>query len=141
MSTSTMTRERYRAILREFDAILAHACALSNRLAGRIVAEKHLSYAETIFTKLVCHALSLRKLSPTLEATSPLELLDIGAACAVARTLIEAFDALAYIGLQTVSAPEREIRILAWELHDHEHRLAMLEDIGAAPRRHTSCRL
>ena len=131
MNASTMTRDRYRAVLREFDAILAHACALSNRLTGRIVAEKHRSYAETIFTKLICHALSLRKLSPTLEVTSPVELLDIGAACSVARTLIEAFDALAYIGLHTISMSEREMRILAWELHDQEHRLTMLEDIGA----------
>ncbi|MDN7176985.1 hypothetical protein M0D69_02910 [Caballeronia sp. SEWSISQ10-4 2] len=132
MSIGLMTPERYRAILSEYDAILAHACAMSDRLVGRTVVERHLSYAETIFTKLLCHAISLRKLSPTPERSSPPELWDIGAACAIARTLIEAFDALAYISLQTILPPERELRILVWELHDQEHRLHMLENIGAA---------
>jgi hypothetical protein len=112
MSTILMTPERYSTILGEYDAILAHACAMSGRLVGRLVVEKHLSYAETIFTKLLCHAISLRKLSPTLQPSSPLELWDIGSACAVARTLIEAFDALAYVSLHSVLSPERELRIL-----------------------------
>lgn len=46
--------------------------------------------------------------------------------------MVEAFDALAYISLHTVTPAEREIRILAWELHEQEHRLHMLEDIGAS---------
>lgn len=131
MSNIQMTPERYRKILSEYDVIFAHAREMSNRLAGRPVVEKHLSYAETIFTKLVCHALSLRNLAPTLQLVSQ-ELWDIGALCAVARTLIEAFDALAYISLNSVSPAEREMRILVWELHEREHRLHMLEDIGAS---------
>lgn len=126
-----MTPERYDSILREYDAILAHAGAMSARLTGRVVAEQHLSYAETIFTKMLCHAFSLRKLSPTLEPGAT-ELWDIGAACTIARTLIEAFDALAYVSLHPVSPAERALRLMIWELHDQEHRLHMLEDIGSA---------
>jgi hypothetical protein len=128
MSSIQMTPDRYRKILSEYDTILAYARETSNRLAGRLVVAKHLSYAETIFTKLVCHAISLRSLAPTLQPESK-ELWDIGALCAVARTLVEAFDALAYISLHAVTPAEREIRILAWELHEREHRLHMLEDI------------
>jgi len=132
MSAIQMTQQRYMRILGEYDQILTHACAMSARLTGRAAAEKHLSYAETIFTKLLCHAISLRKLSPTLEPAIPTELWDIGSCCAVARALIEAFDALAYVGLHSVLPPEREFRLLVWELHDKEHRLHMLEEIGAA---------
>ncbi|MFM0047356.1 hypothetical protein [Paraburkholderia sediminicola] len=132
MNTVLMSPDRYRAILGEYDAILAHACAISSRLVGRAVVEKHLSYAETIFTKLLCHAISLRRLSPTLHPSAPLELWDIGSACVVARTLIEAFDALAYISLDSVSPSEREFRILLWELHGKQHRLKMLENNGTA---------
>ncbi len=131
MTPIQMPPQRYMSILGEYDAILAHARAMSDRLAGRRISEKHLSYAETIFTKLLCHASSLQKLAPTLQPTSGPELWDIGAACVLARTLIEAFDALAYVSLHPVPPIERELRILAWELHDKEHRLHMLEDIGA----------
>ena len=126
-----MTPQRYIALLSEYDAIFAHARGMSDRLAGRFVSEKHLAYAETIFTKLLCHASSLRKLSPTLQPTSGPELWDIGAACTLARALIEAFDALAYVSLHPIPPLERELRILVWELHDKEHRLHMLEDIGS----------
>jgi hypothetical protein len=59
----------------------------------------NLIYAEIIFTKMVCHAISLRRISPTFQNGSNPELWDIGAACAIARTLVESFDALAYIAL------------------------------------------
>lgn len=129
--SAPMTPKRYIELLTEYDAIVSEACSFSHGLTGKTVSEKHLSYAETIFTKLVCHALSLRRLSPTLQPTSPSELWDIGAACAIARSLVEAFDALAYIGFHKVSAPERQLRILVWELHGQEHRLVMLDKIGA----------
>ena len=88
MSNIQMTPDRYRKILSEYDTIFAHAREMSNHMAERLVVEKHLSYAETIFTKLVCHALSLRRLAPTLQPASQ-ELWDIGALCAVARALVE----------------------------------------------------
>ena len=131
MNAVQMAPQRYIAILNEYDSIFAHARAMSDRLTGRLISEKHLSYAETIFTKLLCHASSLRTLSPTLRPTSGAELWDIGAACTLARALIEAFDALAYVSLHPVPPADRELRILVWELHDKEHRLHMLEDIGS----------
>ncbi|MBU9132376.1 hypothetical protein KTD17_05110 [Burkholderia multivorans] len=124
------TPDRYTKLLGEYDAMLDYACAMSDRLADHRVGARHLAYAETIFTKLVCHGVSLKKLCPTLSPSH--ELWDIGAICAVARTLIEAFDALAYISLQPVLPAQRELRLLAWELHSHERRLVMLDGIGAS---------
>lgn len=131
-NNNQMTISRYTAILAEYDLILNEACGFSRRLTGRKVVEEHLIYAEIIFTKMVCHAISLRRISPTFQTGSNPELWDIGAACSIARTLVESFDALAYIALQPVTDPERKMRILLWELHDKEHRLTMLDGIGAA---------
>lgn len=130
MTATLTTRDHYIAVVREYDAIANYACEMSTRLSGRRVVEKHLSYAETIFTKLVCHCVSLRRLVPTFRAGTT-ELWDIGAVCAIARTLIEAFDALAYIGLHQIPPQERELRMLVWELHGQERRLSMLGDTGA----------
>jgi hypothetical protein len=127
-----MTISRYTGILAEYDLILDEACCFSRRLTRRKVVEENLKLAEVIFTKMVCHAISPRRISPTFQNGSNPELWDIGAACAIARTLLESFDALAYIALQPVTDPEREMRILLWELHDKEHRLTMLDGIGAA---------
>ena len=131
MNANKMTPQRYLVILEEYDQILAHARAMSERLVGRTVTEKHMCYAETIFTKLLCHAVSLRKISPNLVSVPLPELWDIGSLCAVARSLIEAFDAFAYIGLHGVLQRVQELRLLVWELHGKEHRLHMLEEIGS----------
>lgn len=130
MKAIMTTRDHYVAVVREYDAIANYACEMSTCLSGRRVVEKHLSYADTIFTKLVCHCVSLRRLVPTFRAGTT-ELWDIGAICAIARTLIEAFDALAYIGLHPISPEERELRVLVWELHGQERRLSMLNGTGA----------
>ncbi len=130
-----MTPDRYQKLLREFDALISHARAISDRLVGRPIKQKSLSYSDAIYTKLICHGISLRKLSPSLDPRQIPELWDVASACAVARALIEAYDALAYIGVHQVESPEREFRILLWELHDQQRRLAMLEKIGSADPR------
>lgn len=121
-----MTPERYRSLLSEYDDLLNHAKAISARLAGRKLESRELSYADAIYTKLICHGISLRKLSPTLGEG---ELWDVASASAVARALIEAYDAFAYIALHPVEREERAFRILLWELHDQQRRLRMLEKV------------
>lgn len=130
-----MTPDKYRKVLHEFDALISHARAISDRLVGRRIEQPSLSYSDAIYTKLICHGISLRKLSPSLNSTQTSELWDVASACAVARALIEAYDALAYIGVHQVELPEREFRVLLWELHDQQRRLTMLEKIGSADPR------
>ena len=130
-----MTPETYKSILAEYDALISHAMALSHRLTGRPIGERNLSYVDTIFTKLICHGISLRRLCPTLDAIRNDELWDLPSACAVGRSLIEAYDALAYIGSSQLSPSEREFRILLWDAHDQERRLTMLEKIGSTDSR------
>lgn len=124
-----MTPDRYCAILQEFDDILDYAKAVSSKLAGRTVVEEWESYADAIFTKLICHGISLRTLSPSLSVETQSELWDVASSCAVARALIEAYDSLAYIALQPMSKSERSFRICLWELHDQQRRLKMLDGI------------
>lgn len=106
-----------------------------NRLTDRLIEGLHLAYVDTIYTKLICRGISLRRLSPTFDPRIPQELWDLPSVCAVARSLIEAYDALAYIGAPNISAAEREFRFLVWDAHDQTRRLTMLEKIGSVDAR------
>ncbi len=130
-----MTHDRYRTLLREFDAIISHARAISDRLVGRPIEQKSHSYSDAIYTKLICHGISLRMLSPAMDPTDTSQIWDVASACAVARALIEAYDALVYISVDQVGPLEREFRVLLWELHDQQRRLKMLEKIGSVDPR------
>ena len=121
-----MTPDRYLRVLREYDELLEHAKAISARLVGRTLESNELLYADAIYTKLICHGISLRKLSPSLDDG---ELWDVASASAVARALIEAYDALAYIVIHPVPPEDREFRMLLWDLHDQQRRLRMLEKL------------
>jgi hypothetical protein len=127
-----MTPERYRAVLSEYDALIAHAASISQRLTGRPIDGEHMPYVDTIFTKLICHGISLRRLSPPTDVLRAGEMWDLPSACAVGRALIETYDAMGYIGAVNISPPEHEFRVLMWELHDQKRRLAMLERIRSA---------
>lgn len=130
-----MTIERYRKLLDEYDTLISHARAIADRLVGRRIEQKSLSYSDAIYTKLICHGISLRKLSPSLDPAQTSELWDVASACAVARALIESYDALAYIGVHQVEPSEQQFRVLLWELHDQQRRLKMLEKIGSVDPR------
>lgn len=130
----SITSTRYRNLLNEFDVLISAARAISDRLEGSRIDHKFLSYSDAIYNKLVCHGISLRRISPSLD-TQTNELWDIASACAIARALIEAYDALAYIAVHEVTPLEREFRVLLWELHDQQRRLSMLEKIKSADPR------
>lgn len=129
LPTCAMTPERYRAILSEYDALIAHAASISQRLTGRPIDGQHMPYIDTIFTKMICHGISLRKLSPSADVYHVGEMWDLPSACAIGRALIETYDAMGYIGAMDISTSEREFRVLMWEMHDQKRRLEMLERI------------
>lgn len=126
-----MIPDRYAGIVNEYESLVTYACNISTRLAGQEISEPHIPYADAIFTKLVSHAISLRKLSPSSIPNQEPELWDVASACAVARALIEAFDALSYVALNPVDSSHREFRIIIWKLHDAHRRLKMLNQIGS----------
>lgn len=122
---------RYRNVYEELSSLLSYGIALIEAQAGHKPANDREFYAERIFGKLVCHGLSLKRLSPSPEPVSGRELWDISSSYAIARTLIETYEALAYIATEPVSEQEREFRIALWKLHSSERRAEMLRLIGS----------
>ena len=114
----------------EFASLLDHAVATIELQKGRKTRGDRDVYGERIFGKLVCHGLSLQRLSPNPKPTTR-ELWDISSSYAIARTLIETYEALAYISLEDVQDIEHEFRVLLWKLHAQERRSEMLRLIGS----------
>ncbi|RYX80151.1 hypothetical protein EON83_29840 [bacterium] len=108
---------------------------VSQRLVGTEPQSPHHSYADPIFTKLLCHAISLHRLSPQFDPNQAHELWDMPSACAVARCIIEAHDVLEYIALADVPEEERSFRLLVWKLHDQQRRSSMLTSIKSVDPR------
>lgn len=124
-----MDVDRYKEILGELEMLIEVGTSVSQRLVGTAPANLHQSYADPIFTKLLCHAISLHKLSPQLDSEITQQLWDMPSACAVARCIIEAHDVLEYIAFGEVSEQERAFRLLVWKLHDQQRRSNMLHSI------------
>jgi len=122
---------RYRDTYTEFAALLAYGIALIEAQAGHVASGDRQFYAERIFSKLVCHAITLKRLSPSPEPIGIPELWDISSCYAIARTLIETYEALAYVALDSISEEEQSFRILLWKLHAEERRREMLRLIGS----------
>ena len=126
-----MEWSEYSALIAEYDAILASATDCSASLVGLHPAAQHEGYAEQIFVKLLAHSTTLRHLCPDPSRKGG-ELWDLASVSVIARSIIEAYDALAYVALGQASPKEREFRILLWELHDTNRRSKMLEAIGSS---------
>lgn len=126
-----MDESRYKEILESFDRLGDYAIKISHSTAGITTDDSRILYADTIFTKLICHAISLRKISPDLNSQTTPELWDLSSASAIARALVESFEALAYISLGNITLDERDFRIKLWELHDFQRRIKMLEQLNS----------
>lgn len=126
-----MDRERYQKIISDFKTLIDYGLKVSNRLEGTKTAEKHRSYADLFFNKLLCHAITLVRISPQTEGKSEHELWDLSSACSIARCIIETHDTLGYLALNKCSDEENRFRVLVCELHDKQHRLKMLGAIGS----------
>lgn len=125
-----MDESRYKEILNSFDGLVSYATTISHELTGIETNDDRLLYATVIFSKLVCHAHSLRKIAPNLEPNQT-ELWDISSTSAIARCLIETYEALSYISINDVTVDVRDFRIKLWKLHDQQRRLKMLNQIGS----------
>lgn len=130
-----MQHSRYAEILSEFEVLLKYGTEVSNRLVGTTPTEKHHAYADSIYTKLLCHAISLHKLSPQTENKPENELWDLSSACAIARCIIETHDVLGYMVFSNVPSEERDFRIQIWQLHDQQRRSKMLSSLNSTDPR------
>lgn len=124
-----MEATRYKKIVGELEMFIEIGIQISHQLEGMKPDHRQHSYADPIFTKLLCHAISLHRLSPQHDAQQLYELWDMPSACAVSRCIIEAHDVLEYIALAKISEEERSFRLLVWKLHDQQRRSSMLASI------------
>ena len=123
--------QRYSKNLTEFEMILSYAELFVNSLVGLKPSCPNDVYGERIFVKLLCHAITLLKISPSKAKDSQRELWDISSCYAVSRALIETYDAFHYIGVAKVSDDEKEFRLLFWKLHAEARRFDMLSKMGS----------
>jgi hypothetical protein len=123
--------EKYRKAVRQYDAILEHAKAVSAALVGLTAQDRNVSYGEQIFVKLLGHCITLRVLAPDPDRKVQREHWDLSSMSAVARCAIEAHDAFFYVLAQEAVPAERAFRLELWSLHDKTRRLRMLEAIGS----------
>jgi hypothetical protein len=123
--------QRYFDNLDNFNELLSHSEILVNSLVGVTPNSVYDLYGERIFVKLLCHGITLKKISPSSELNQGSELWDISSSYAVARALIETFGALSYIALANVDDEEKDFRLLFWKLHAEARRLDMLTKIGS----------
>lgn len=130
MYTPQEIEGRYIEALTDLKSIVKYAHQISSSLSGVPTNEEREFYAAAIFSKIVAQGISLSRSLPLgmkLTQRSGAELWDVSSACCLARALLEAHDALAYISVHSVSTDIRALRIKAWELHDKERRLKMLK--------------
>lgn len=131
---------KYRTTVREFDSVLEHAKAVSASIVGLKPVDRSQIFGEQIFVKVLAHCVTLRQLSPDPARQTSKELWDLPSVAAVARCVIEAHDAFAYITSADVTDAEKDFRFTLWELHDKTRRLKMLEAIGSSDPRNAQIR-
>ena len=128
-----MENSRYKIICSELDLFIKWGFVLSSTLSNKVTQLDRDYYGYCIFSKVLCHAISLRRIIPTglnPEQNSQSELWDLASACALSRALIESFDALFYQAIEEIEDSEREFRLYLWDLHAEERRLKKLDLIG-----------
>lgn len=131
MRMQTPAWDKYRASVRQFDAILEYAKAVSSSLVGLAPPTPNAGYGEQIFVTILAHCTTLRRLAPDPTRQISDELWDLPSMCAIARCAIEAHDSFLYIAGNAVPSNERDFRISLWELHDKTRRLRMLGLLGS----------
>lgn len=122
--------ERYIQARSQYRRIVDAAQACLEEATDTSLGSRREQRATLLFTKIVCHSISLDRLVPSLEPDTT-ELWDIASACAVARALIETHDAAAYISFNDITEQMREFRLLAWDLHDLHRRLKILSFLNS----------
>ncbi|MCE4552971.1 hypothetical protein [Pelomonas cellulosilytica] len=132
MQQAIYTWEDYRTTVREYEAVLEHAKAVSSAVLAEPAAAKHARYGEQIFLKLLSHCMALHTLAADGNRRGGRALWDVPTMSAAARCVVETHDAFEYIAGHDVPAPEREFRIQLWELHDRARQLKLTGDGSAA---------
>ncbi|WP_312488967.1 hypothetical protein [Massilia timonae] len=125
-SDEVTEREIYIARVKDLQTLLRHSLKLHQTLPQPADHELALQYSQAVYFKFLTHGVSLLNLLPDGPSRAG-KAWDLSSASALSRCMIEAFEALAYISLHSVSQEEQTFRIKLWRAHDCERRLQMMK--------------
>lgn len=134
MHSPSEIEERYLEAISDLKRFATYCHAVSSSLAGKSAPGEREFYASIIFAKMTMHAITISRNTPrglAVETDFSGVVWDISSVCAMVRSLIESFDALAYVAVHPISDGSRSLRIQIWELHDKERRVSMLKLLGS----------
>lgn len=97
-----------------------------------------LQYCQALIDKLLSHAVSLANLLPS-DMPGRGSSWDLSSISVLARCILEAYEALAYIAFHKITSEERRFRISLWKAHDLDRRLQMMELIPDNQRSVSQC--
>lgn len=120
---------KYSQIIDEFTTLMNMVTTLSNDTHGRVTASWREEYGSYVFTKLVFHAIALRKIVPDLSPENEIIIWDIASIAVLARALIETYYVFYYIAVDDISEEEAKLRYNVWEYHSVTSRLDKLKRI------------
>jgi hypothetical protein len=119
----------YLSLLSELDRLLSYSEGIVEKLDGISSSNEEQRTARIIFKKQITHVKSLQRLLPLGIAEN--DVWDLASTCALARCVIESFDAFVYFCLGDLTPEERSFRQLVANFHDLERRAAMLKLIDS----------
>lgn len=126
LAARPVTMERYRELLKEFDAAVCEAIAVSQATSGRM-AEPHVGYGTHIFARICAHAVAFVRAAPRSRwVKSDSEDWDFAAVASHARSIMEGYLFFAYMTEDPASADESKARINVMHLYDCTKRLRVL---------------
>lgn len=126
----TEEEERYFAQVDEFDQLISIVWESASVLATVEVETDQQSYASILYDKLAAHACSLSRLLPRRDLQPGL-IWDVSSVSAIARCIMDAYGALAYLSLDDISTAEQEFRLQLLALHDWDRRLQVTKALGS----------
>ncbi|MER9227727.1 hypothetical protein NKI39_19185 [Mesorhizobium sp. M0664] len=126
LAARPVTMERYRELLRAFDATVCEALAVGQATSGRM-AEPHVGYGTHIFARICGHAVSFVRAAPHSRwVKSDSENWDFSAIAGHARSIVEGYLFFAYMTHPPANAEELNARVNVMHLYDCTKRIRVL---------------
>lgn len=126
-------KEKYLKSLDDLEFITSIAWNISVDTQGRQVDNWNTAYSSIILGKLCLHAHAVLQLMPNLDSSNRYEIVtwDISSIATIVRALIESYYVFYYLGVDSVTEDELELRNLLWMYHSEKQRLDMLKMINS----------
>jgi hypothetical protein len=130
--------EKYSQKLEELDTLVRTGLRISQEIEGRTTEEWGEEISSQIFVKILLHTISIQKILPSSrgnESEHGRLYWDIASVSNLTRSVIDAYFAMYYLGLDNISKEVHIFRKSLWDYHGEYKRLKKLELIGSKDKR------